>query len=356
MARKSIGYVRMVWYCPNCQSKNPGNFRFCRGCGAAQPTDVAFQKDDQDVLITDEKEIAQAKLGADVHCGYCGARNPANVKECLSCGADLATATPRASGAVGGALQTGPVPMQNCPACGTPNPATVLTCSKCGASLQSAAPQGIAANTRTSFPKWLPFAIAGLVVVIILLVIFLTHTTDSLGTVTSVAWLRSYPIQEQQMVDHQDWEDQVPQEATLGSCEERLSGTSDQPSGSGRSEEVCGEPYTVDKGNGYSEVVQDCHYDNYADYCNYTIQEWVTVDTVSASGSNLQPYWPQLNLKTGQRSGEGSEEYTITFSTENGSLNYETSNASLYSEAEPGSRWTLKINTLGKIVAIESAQ
>ena len=30
MPRESIGFVRMVWYCPNCQSKNPGNFRFCR--------------------------------------------------------------------------------------------------------------------------------------------------------------------------------------------------------------------------------------------------------------------------------------------------------------------------------------
>ena len=75
MPRESLGFVRMVWYCPNCQSKNPGNFRFCRGCGAAQPPEVEFKKDDQDVLITDVSEIEQAKLGADVHCGYCGARN-----------------------------------------------------------------------------------------------------------------------------------------------------------------------------------------------------------------------------------------------------------------------------------------
>lgn len=354
MPRESLGFVRMVWYCPNCQSKNPGNFRFCRGCGAAQPADVTFQKDDQDVLITDEKEIAQAKLGADVHCGYCGARNPANGKECTACGADLATATPRASGAVAGALQTGPVPMQNCPACGTPNPATALTCSKCGASLKSAPAQAQPAQTqKTSFPRWLPIAIIAFVVLCILSIIFLTRTTDQIGTVSALAWQRSYPILEQREVEKEDWKDQIPAEAIIGNCQEREYGVSDQPSD--RSVKVCGTPYTVDKGNGYSEVVQDCQYEIYKDYCDYTIQEWTVIDTISVSGSDLNPYWPELNLNADQRAGDGSEQYDITFSTEEGNLIFETSDVSLYTSAELDSRWTLKINTLGEIVAIQPA-
>ncbi len=354
MPHESLGFVRMVWYCPNCQSKNPGNFRFCRGCGAAQPANVEFRKDDQDVLVTDAKEIEQAKLGADIHCGYCGARNPANAKECLACGADLATGTPRASGAVAGALNTGPVALQACQACGAPNPVTALTCSKCGASLKIATPQTQPPLAKpASLPKWLPLAIIGLVVVCIFLAVFLTRTTDQIGTVAAVAWQRSFPILELRAVEREDWKDQIPQDAVLGTCTEKKYGVSEQPTD--RSEKVCGTPYTVDKGNGYSEVVQDCQYEIYADYCSYTVQEWVTVDQVSASGGDLEPYWPQLNLETDQRAGEGNEHYTITFSTDKGDLAFETSDSGLFEAAQPASRWTLRINSLGEIVTIEPA-
>ena len=353
MPRESIGFVRMVWYCPNCQSKNPGNFRFCRGCGAAQPVNVDFTKDDQDVLITDAKEIEQAKLGADVHCGYCGARNPANVKDCQACGADLATATPRASGAVAGALQTGPVPMATCPACGSENPATALTCSKCGASLKAAPKPDKPAAQVSTLPKWLPIAIIGLVVLCIVMVVLLTRTTDLVGTVSTVSWQRSYPILELRPVEREDWKDQIPQEAILGACEERQAGISDQPTA--RSQKVCGTPYTVDKGNGYSEVVMDCHYIVYEDYCSYTIDQWSVVNTLVTSGTDRSPYWPELTLGTGQRLGEGSEQYSISFTTDDGVLDFTTSDSSMFDAAEPGSRWTLKVNSMGAIVGIEPA-
>lgn len=352
MPRESLGFVRMIWYCPNCQSKNPGNFRFCRGCGAAQPPEVVFQKDDQDVLVTDAKEIEQARLGADIHCGYCGARNPANEKDCSACGADLATGTPRASGAIGGPLQTGPAATVPCPACGAPNPATALTCAGCGASLKTAPSRPAAAHG--TLPKWLPFAIAGLVVLCILLVVFLTRTTDQVGTVSGVAWQRSYEIMEMRPVEHQDWKDRIPLEATPGDCEERLAGTSDQPTD--RSVKVCGTPYTVDKGNGYSEVVQDCQYEVYADYCSYSVQEWVSIDSVSAAGSDLAPYWPEIRLSPGQKAGEGSEKYSITFTAGEKELNFETTDVSLYTAAQPGSRWTLKINSFGDVISIEPAR
>jgi ribosomal protein L40E len=352
MPRESLGFVRMVWYCPNCQSKNPGNFRFCHGCGAAQPASVEFTKDDQDVLITDEKEIEQAKQGPDIHCGYCGARNPAGAKGCAACGADLATGIPRASGAVAGALQTGPVAMVICPSCGTSNPANALVCSKCGTSLKSSPAESKPAIAQPgSLPKWLPFAFIGLVLLCIVLAIFLTRTSDQIGTVAAINWQRSYPILELRAVEHQDWKNEIPHGATIGTCEERKAGISDQPTD--RSVKVCGTPYTVDKGNGFSEVVQDCQYEVYEDYCSYTTQEWTTVDSITASGSDLNPYWPQVNLASGQEIGDGSEKYNITFSTDKGDLGYSTSDAALFGAAEIGSRWTLKISSLGEILTIE---
>jgi len=352
MPRESLGFVRMVWYCPNCQSKNPGNFRFCRGCGAAQPPEVEFKKDDQDVLITDVSEIEQAKLGADVHCGYCGARNLAGAKACAACGADLATGIPRASGAVAGALQTGPVAMLSSPACGTPKPANALVCAKCGTSLKSSPVETKPPIALPgSLPKWLPFAFIGLVLLCIVLAIILTRTSDQIGKVAAVAWQRSVPVLEERAVEHQDWKDEIPQNAAIGTCEERKAGISDQPTD--RSVKVCGTPYTVDKGNGYSEVIQDCQYEVYEDYCSYTIQEWTAVDTITASGTDLNPYWPQINLGSGQQAGDGSEQYKITFSTEQGDLNYTTPDASLFSAAKIGSRWSLKISSLGEILTIE---
>ena len=32
MAQKSLGYVEMVWTCPNCQAKNRGSVCYCSSC------------------------------------------------------------------------------------------------------------------------------------------------------------------------------------------------------------------------------------------------------------------------------------------------------------------------------------
>jgi len=353
MTKKTVGYVDLEWTCPRCGNRNLGVNKKCSSCGAAQPQDVQFEVGAaSSTLIEDEAKIQQAKSGPDIHCPYCGARNLAGAKACAACGADLATGIPRASGAVAGALQTGPVAMLSCPACGTPNPANALVCAKCGTSLKSSPVETKPPIALPgSLPKWLPFAFIGLVLLCIVLAIILTRTTDQVGTVTAVAWQRSVPMLEERAVEHQDWKDEIPQNAAIGTCEERKAGISDQPTD--RSVKVCGTPYTVDKGNGYSEVIQDCQYEVYEDYCSYTIQEWTAVDTITASGTDLNPYWPQINLGSGQQAGDGSEQYKITFSTEQGDLNYTTPDASLFSAAEIGSRWSLKISSLGEILTIE---
>lgn len=352
MPRESLGFVRMVWYCPNCQSKNPGNFRFCRGCGAAMPVDIQFQKDDKDELITDAKEIERAKLGADIHCGYCGARNPADAKNCVACSADMATGKRREQGTVTGALQTAPVADVACPNCATPNPANSLTCKACGAPLQGkTAPKAPAAK---SMPRWLPFLLAGLLIACLLLVFMLTRTTGAGGTVSQINWERSIDVLALAPVERQDWKPEIPADAELGSCEERLYRTSDQPEA--RSQKVCGTPYTVDKGNGYSEVVQDCQYEVYEDYCSYTVMDWTVVSTHVASGVDNNPVWPQESITSEQKYGDQHENYQITFETDDGEKIFTTSNEELFIAARPGTRWNLEINTFGSIVNISPAE
>ena len=61
MARKTVGYIKLQWSCPNCGTKNPGPNKFCMGCGAAQPEDVHFEAPERQDLIKDEEELEKSQ-------------------------------------------------------------------------------------------------------------------------------------------------------------------------------------------------------------------------------------------------------------------------------------------------------
>jgi hypothetical protein len=116
---------------------------------------------------------------------------------------------------------------------------------------------------------------------------------------------------------------------------------------------VCGTPYTVDKGSGYGEVVQDCRYEVLEPYCEYTLDEWQKVDEVSAQGNNFSPNWPNAGLIRDQREGERKEIFSCIFSTESGQYTYTTSNPKQFALCEIGSKWVLKVNTFNMVTDIE---
>jgi ribosomal protein L40E len=357
MAKETLGYIRMVWVCPNCQNKNPGNFRFCRGCGAPQPADVKFEQDANAQLLTDPKEIELAAAGADIHCGYCGARNPAANKQCSACGADLASGNRRETGTVVGAFAaTTTVPEASCPNCGTPNPADAMQCKACGAALRVHAPAAAAAPAGPrKFPWLVAVLIGGALCAIIGLVMLLSRTSDVQAAVANRTWERVVSIQALQPVQRQDWRAEIPAGVEPRSCEQRLYTTADQPQGE-TSVKVCGTPYSVDQGNGFAEVVQDCQYEIYQDYCSYTVEEWQQVDQIVSQGSEQRPSWPVVSLAQGQREGEREEVYTILFQTADGTKSFRTTDARIFETAVPGSNWTLVINSFGDIVDIQPAQ
>ena len=115
MARKKIGHIELQWTCPNCNGINPGSEKTCGSCGAPQPEDVVFEQAERQEIITDEEKIAQAEAGADIHCPYCGTRNPAGTEVCSNCGGDLVEGMVRESGRVVGAYKTGPAAQINPP-------------------------------------------------------------------------------------------------------------------------------------------------------------------------------------------------------------------------------------------------
>jgi hypothetical protein len=150
------------------------------------------------------------------------------------------------------------------------------------------------------------------------------------------------------------WWDEVPADAQVTSCSTIYRYTSDIPQVNAT--EVCGEPYVEDTGTGVGEVVQDCTYEVYDDYCEYTAMAWVVVGTVTESGRDNAPFWPVLDLQPDEREGERQEAYVINFRDGGDTYRFTTTNTQLFMQADVGSRWTLQINQLGGVQGIEPAE
>lgn len=181
----------------------------------------------------------------------------------------------------------------------------------------------------------------------------LFRTEELIGRVESVQWERSIPIEALALVERQDWFDDIQSDAEVGTCQLEYRYTSDQPEPN--SEEVCGTPYTVDTGSGFGEVVQDCVYEVYDDYCTYSVMDWQAFDILILTGSDLNPHWPDANLAEDQRQGEAEERYEVIFSSSEREYTYTTSDPVEFSHFTSGSSWTLSVNALGSVVSVEPA-
>jgi len=356
LPRKTVGYVHLVWRCPNCNQLNPGAEKTCGTCGSPQPDNVEFESPPKQEISKDESLAAEVRKGADIHCPYCHTRNEADATVCIQCGGDLVGGLQRNKGRVVGSPEEDQRGQVTCPQCGTVNPSSNLRCSSCGGSLAQQAPKTTSSmQPATAVPaKMTKGKTIGLVAALLVLgalcvlaISFLTKTSEVEGTVTGLEWNRQISIEQLQPVSHKDWIDKIPADAQLGTCSQEVYTIQDQPSGNYR--EVCGTPYTIDTGTGVGEVVQDCQYEIYVDYCEYTVTEWTEVDVAKASGQNANPSWPTLNLSNDQRQGENNESYSIFFDSSDGSLEYKTSDENEFQQFTIGSHWTLEVTSMGGI-------
>jgi len=358
MARKSLGYVKTEWTCPNCNSRNPGPQKTCANCGAPQPENVNFTLGAEQNLVTDEKERQTAAAGADIHCAFCGARNTATAKTCSQCGADLQEGTKRQAGRE--MERPGGPKTIACTNCGMENQASDVNCAQCGAPLPRAAtPQvqqpapaslgalpvsmpGAAAATRApKKPAWLLLGgIAGalLLCCVAVFILFFAPTSSVPATVSDVFWQTSVPVQEIQPVRYTNESGNPPSGAYDVSCQTD-------------SREVC-EQKTIDLGNGYAEVVEECHTES-EQYCDYTVDEWKTIQTYSLEGNDFSPVYPQPNISSSQRYGSESVSYTVNFVTEKGAIPYTPGSLDEFQQFKPGSTWKLKLNAMGSVVGVE---
>jgi hypothetical protein len=361
MAKKKIGFIELQWECPNCGTINPGSSKVCEGCGAPQPEDVEFIQASKQELISDEKKLEKAKAGADIHCAYCGTRNPAGAESCSQCKASLSEGHQRKAGRVVGAFREGPVQTVQCPHCGEENLETAQSCTQCGGLLapETAPPptsQKQPARDRlpeaSRQPNKSVFIIIGLVLLAACAAIYFIflRTTAVTGTVTDVEWERSVILEQFIPVEYQDWYDQIPTEAEVISCTSEARDQADSPVAG--SEEICGTPYTVDQGSGYAEVIQDCIYIVYDDYCTYSVLEWDAVDSISVTGNDFAAFWPEPVLSEDERLAEGEEFYQIYFSSGSDEYVYYTTDYNLFQQAQIGTEWELETNSLGDVQSI----
>jgi len=364
MPKESLGYIKLEWTCPKCSTRNPGPEKTCLSCGAPQPENVAFEQPGQQELLEDQKEIEKAKAGADIHCGFCGTRNPAGTKVCAQCGADLEKGTRREAGKIVGAYSSGPVKQVECPSCGTKNPESALKCVQCGSSLKRSEPlpsdQTVPATTPAK-PKLGVLGIAAIVVigilcvaVVVSLLVMSGRTEGVIGVVQDVNWTTYVAVLGLLRVDYYGWIEEIPADAQVGECTQRVHHTQEEPAPN--SNKVCGTPYTVDEGSGFAEVVQDCYYEVLQDYCSYTTMEWRQVNVVELQGIDTSPVWAEPRLAEGQRLGERGQTYTVQFNTSEGQVTYTTTDYDLFKQFQPDSEWLLNINSFGSILSVEPNQ
>jgi membrane protease subunit (stomatin/prohibitin family) len=358
MARKVKGYVELYWRCPSCGSENLGSHAYCTSCGLPQPKNVSFHQGSKQELLTDSEKIKRAKAGADIHCGFCGTRNPAAAAKCAQCGADLKAGSRRTAGQMVGAFSQGAVEPIQCANCGTMNAGTRLKCGNCGSSLSHGAPAKEEREPVAAKPANSTFLLIGGAVIlgICALIYFLFIRTQQVsGIVNGVSWQRSIAVEAFEPVRLEAWQDEVPFDASQVSCSEQVRNVQDQPPASGRYDEVCGTAYTVDLGNGNAEVVQDCEYQIYDDYCSYVAEAWVPVSTVEAAGFDLNAVSPNPVLASNQRLGETNADYVCTFDSNGKTYSYHTTLFEEFQRCAIGSAWLLSVNGAGAVTEITPA-
>jgi len=352
MARKSKGFVELEWTCPNCEGRNKGSVKTCENCGAPQPDDVQFEAPSKKKFVSDEKAGELRKRGADIHCGFCGTRNPSTSETCSQCGGDLSEGTARQAGREID-MSVAEVKDVTCANCGAVNPGTNSNCTNCGAPLPRAAqpskpkPAAAAKALSSAFgkegkkPNWKILGGIGAALLLCCAAIgfiFLARTSSVQATVSDVYWQTSVPVQEIQPVDYNNERGSPPSDSYNVSCHEE-------------SQEIC-EEKTIDRGDGFAEVVKDCHTER-EQYCDYTVDEWTTIQTYTLDGHDTFPVYEQPSISSEQRLGDQSEELKVTFDSEKGEKNYSPDDVKEFQGFQIGSTWTLGLNTFGSVVSVE---
>ena len=105
------------------------------------------------------------------------------------------------------------------------------------------------------------------------------------------------------------------------------------------------------QGNGYAEVVQECRTVS-EQTCDYTVDEWTTIQTYHLDGNDNYPVYENPSLANGQQLGTATQTLTVIFNVPDGQKNYTADSVNEFQQFEIGSVWTLKMNALGGVMSV----
>lgn len=307
MPPTTLGRYQMLWDCPGCGTQGllGLDHRHCPVCGAAQdPTRRYYPTDAQKVAVADHPFH-----GADVQCAACDTPNAAKAVHCVNCGAPLA-----GSKAIV-ARETKDTTAADDAAAAVAEAEARRRAASEAASAAAAKASGVAAPQRSGCTG-LGMLLAGGAALAVLLVIgaflfnqFWTRPADVV--VTAHTWERTIALEALKAVSEEAWRNEVPAGASGVACHQEQRDTRQIPDG-----ETCTNK-RVDHADGTFSEVKDCQpkYRSepvYDDKCRYTIDRWVTTDTLRAAGSGVTASWPATPALTPTlRLGARKETYTV---------------------------------------------
>lgn len=170
------------WDCATCGHKGIlGPKTECPSCGADRPKNVQFYLADESDVVQDADQLKRARAGADWRCSYCGQNNPADTITCISCGNGRSEQETRLTQRD---YQSGTVPRSS----------------------QKVVPESTAIPPPRHRGKGCLWALIGLVVAFIALVIIFGQTNAIVVTIEGFEWERSIRTEVNRLVEEEDWE------------------------------------------------------------------------------------------------------------------------------------------------------
>ena len=351
--------------CAFCGNRNPAGTQECTRCGAPLSEGHERQTGAQHVY---ETPSADAKP---IVCPACGTENPAGSLKCKSCGSELSTGTSDTAAAR---------PVESTPQSAAGNGGTTAAnASKkragCGKGcvillIILAAFAVIAYLTNGLFGSFGSQSSGGSIMPLVdesysdydddydsVAVPYTAPTQQTYANTTVDAvvieqsWKTSVRIVGDVPSTQSGWKDDMPSNATNASCQDKLYQTYDyEVSGA---KEVCGDTYTVDLGNGYEALAQDCVYEVYKPYCQWTVYTQGNVGTRTASGNGPDVESPYVEPEY-STSGNVYAEYYVALRDENGvEYDFSPSNYYDYRTYTVGSEYVLELNSAGRVVSME---
>jgi hypothetical protein len=324
----------MLWDCRYCgQKKLLGlTHRFCPGCGAPQdPAARYFPSDAEKVPVR-----APRFVGADVTCPACRTPSSRAAQNCGHCGSPLAQ---------GAAVATKGAQVQSAP----------------GAAWQPQAAFGASPPPKpamaTTTKVLLGLAGAALLAIVALVVIAATWKKSSTYAVLGHTWERNVSVETFGPVKKSDWCDALPSGARTLRRTSAQRGSEKIPDG-----QEC-RKIRKDQGDGTFKEVTDCkpkfkERPVMADKCDYEVDQWSPSRTLTASGADLDPRWPDTSgLRAGtcqgcERPGSRSERYTLRLRGPKGEDDLEECDVpeTRWRAIPDKSRWRAKVGVLtGKV-------